>query len=132
MVDEHIERDLHNLDAALQQLGGVLATPDAAVRRSDEAAQAFEHAMDMVWAAARKALAAKGVEARLPRQLVHAASEHGWIEDTDLWLEMLKDEYELSASYDSLTRTRLFPRICMYHPELCRTHAVLMANAAND
>lgn len=132
MVDERIHRDLHNLGQAVERLGGVLAEPDSAGTRSDEAAQAFEHAMGMLWAAARKALASMGVEARLPRQMVHAASEYGWIEDTDLWLEMLKDEYEISATFDSLTRARLLPRIRAYHPELCRAHAVLAAHAAGE
>lgn len=131
MLDERIERDLRNLGAALQRLGGVLAEPDAGTHRTDDAAQAFEHAMDMFWAVARKALASRGVEAGLPRQAVHAACEHGWIESPDIWLEMLKDEYELSSCYDSITRSRLFPRIQSYHPELCRAHAMLTA-AATD
>jgi nucleotidyltransferase substrate binding protein (TIGR01987 family) len=132
MVDETIERDVHNLGEALVRLGGALAEPESASRCCEDTAQAFEYAMGVFWVVARKALATKGIEARLPRQAVSAACEHGWIEDPDLWLDMLKDEYELSASYNTLTTRRLYPRIRQYHPELCRAHALIVAQIHND
>ena len=93
MVDEQFERDVHNLSAALDRLGGALAEPESGHRCCENTADAFNHVMDTFWIVARKALEIRGIQARLPRLAVQAAHDNGWIENPAQWMEMLKDEY---------------------------------------
>jgi len=132
MVDERLSRDVRNLDAALARLRGALEEPESSSRACEDAADAFNTAMDMFWIVARKALETRGVEARLPRRAVEAACENGWIDDPTVWLDMLKAEYELAGTRDPITTRRLYPRIRQYHPELCRAHATISAQIHND
>ncbi|HEY3414052.1 MAG TPA: HI0074 family nucleotidyltransferase substrate-binding subunit [Armatimonadota bacterium] len=128
MVDEMIEHDVHKLGAALERLSDALSEPETSSRCTEDTAQAFVYAMSVCWKVVKELLRARGVEAHMPRDAVRYAHDKGWLEDPDLWIQMLKDEYELSGgSYMRGTAQRIYGRIKMYHPELIRAHAMMEA-----
>jgi nucleotidyltransferase substrate binding protein (TIGR01987 family) len=128
MYDEAIEHDIHKLGAALQRLGEALNEPETSSRYTEDTAQAFVYAMSVCWKVVKELLNTRGVEVHMPRDAVRFAREYGWLDDSDLWIQMLKDEYELSGgAYPRGTARRLYPNIKRYHPELIRAHALMVA-----
>ena len=126
MTDELIEHDVHKLGAALQRLGAALAEPETSSRCTEDTAEAFVYAMSVCWKVVKELLRARGVEAHMPREAVRFAHENGWLDDPDLWIQMLKDEYELSGgAYVRGTAHRIYVHIKMYYPELTRAHAMM-------
>lgn len=126
MADEMLEKiahDVRQLGAALGRLEAVLTEPEASTKSWQDAADAFEYAMDLFWKVDKEILASRGVKARMPREAVQAAYDRGWIEDTALWIQMLKDEYEISGSnHSQITARQVYPRIRKYYPEMRRVH----------
>lgn len=128
MTDETIERDVHKLGAALQRLADALAEPETSSRCTEDTAQAFVYAMSVCWKVVKELLRTRGVEAHMPREAVRCAHERGWLDNPDLWIQMLQDEYELSGgAYPHGTAGRLYRHIKGYYPELTRAHAVMVA-----
>jgi len=120
---ERVERDMTRLTGALKQLASALAEPEASSKSWQDTAQAYEYAMDLFWKVAKEMLAVRGVEVHMPREALQHAHERGWVDDTSVWVEMLKDEYELSGSNHShLIVQHLYPKIRGYYPEMCRVH----------
>jgi nucleotidyltransferase substrate binding protein (TIGR01987 family) len=133
MADETIERDVHKLGAALSRLEAALSVPESAGRYTEDTAQAFVYTMGLLWKVVKELLASRGIEAHMPREAVKCAQERGWLDDPDLWIRMLKDEYELSGgAYDHSTARRIYVHVKVYHPELCRAHAMMVARLLND
>ncbi len=130
MTDETLERiarDVRRLGEAMGRLNTVLAEPEASSKSWHDASEAFEYAMDLFWKVSKEMLAARGVEARMPREAMQAAHERGWIEDTAMWIQMLKDEYEISGSnHSNLVVRQVYPRIRSYYPEMQRVHERLV------
>jgi nucleotidyltransferase substrate binding protein (TIGR01987 family) len=127
MADETITHDVHKLGAALQRLGAALAEPDTSNRCSEDTALAFVYAMGLFWKVVKELLMSRGVDVHMPREAVRLALERGWLDDPNLWLQMLKDEYELSGgTYDHATARRIHLRAKGYYPELCRAHALMV------
>ena len=132
MTDEMIEHDVHNMGAALQRLGAALSEPETSSRCTEDTAEAFVYAMSLCWKVVKELLRARGVEAHMPREAVRFAHERGWLDDPDFWIEMLKDEYELSGgAYPHGTARRLYVHIKGYYPELTRAHAVMAERLLN-
>lgn len=125
---ERIARDVRRLGEAMARLDIVLAEPEASSKAWQDASDAFEYAMDLFWKVAKEMLAARGIEARMPRAAMQAAHERGWIEDTDMWIHMLKDEYEISGSnHSNVVVRQVYPRIRTYYPEMRRVQERLAA-----
>ncbi|HEY3268784.1 MAG TPA: nucleotidyltransferase substrate binding protein [Armatimonadota bacterium] len=129
-MNEMVLRDVRKLGIALDRLSAALSQPESSTRGAEDTALAFEYAMDLFWKVAKEMLATRGVEAHMPREAVHHAQLHGWIEDPEIWIEMLKDEYQISGgNVDPNTARRIHAHIKGYYPEMCRVHVLLQARA---
>jgi nucleotidyltransferase substrate binding protein (TIGR01987 family) len=91
----HISR----LEKALITLDEVLALPFSVVVR-DATIQRFEYCFELSWKVLKKALKIEGVEVNSPRQALRSAFEIGYLEDIDIWFEMLEDRNMTSHTYD--------------------------------
>lgn len=133
MADEKIVHDVRKLGAALERLGDALAEPETSGRYCEDTAQAFVYAMDVYWKVVKELLIARGEQVHMPREAVKLGCERGWLDDPDIWIRMLKDEYELSGgSYDHGTARRIHLNVKSYYPELCRVHAMMVARLLED
>jgi nucleotidyltransferase substrate binding protein (TIGR01987 family) len=129
--NERIARDVRRLGDALKRLKEALGEPEASSKSWDDTSQAFEYTMDLFWKLVKEMLASRGIDTHMPREAVQASYERGWIEDPSLWIEMLKDEYELSGSnLNRNTVQHLYPRIRSYYPELLRIHERMVERLA--
>ncbi|SMC39613.1 nucleotidyltransferase substrate binding protein [Sporomusa malonica] len=66
----------------------------------DATIQRFEYCFELSWKVLKKALKIEGVEVNSPRQALRSAFEIGYIEDIDIWFEMLEDRNLTSHTYD--------------------------------
>lgn len=128
---ERIDRDMKRLSDAMRRLGETLEEPEASSRSWQDAGRAFEDAMGLFWRVVKEMLAACGIEVRMPRQAIDAARERGWLDDPTLWIEMLKDEYELSGgSHSPAAARRVYPRLRGHYEEMDRLRLRLIDGMA--
>ena len=87
------------LEQALATLDEVLAMSFSVIVR-DATIQRFEYCFELSWKLLKKVLKADGIEVNSPRQAVRKAFENGYIDDIDVWFEMLEDSNMTSHTYD--------------------------------
>lgn len=133
MTDEEIVRDVHKLGTALDRLGAALAEPETSSRCCEDTAQAFVYATGLFWRVVKELLTQRGEEVHMPREAVRLAHERGWLDNPDEWIEILKHEYELSGgTYDNATARRIYVRVKVFYPELCRAHALMVSRLVDE
>ncbi len=87
------------LEKALSTLDEALEMPFSVIVR-DAAIQRFEYCFELSWKVLKKAMKIEGVEVNSPRQALRKAFESGYIDDIDVWFEMLEDRNLTSHTYD--------------------------------
>ena len=87
------------LEQALATLDEVLAMSFSVIVR-DATIQRFEYCFELSWKLLKKVLKADGIEVNSPRQALRKAFENGYIDDIDVWFEMLEDRNMTSHTYD--------------------------------
>ena len=95
------------LEAALLTLDEVLAMEWSKVVR-DASIQRFEYCFELAWKLIKKRLKTDGVEVNSPRQAIRQAFENNYIEDVDLWFELLDDRNLTTHTYDAEIADQVF------------------------
>lgn len=96
---EELAFHISRLEKALVTLDEVLELPFSVIVR-DATIQRFEYCFELSWKVLKKALKIEGIEVNSPRQALRSAFEISYIDDIDIWFEMLEDRNMTSHTYD--------------------------------
>lgn len=67
----------------------------------------------------------EGIETKSPRETLKQAYQMKWIDDEQLWLNMLRDRNETSHIYDEEKALEIYKKIKAYHPILKTVYRLL-------
>ncbi len=121
MTNEILRLRLATFLAALARLEAALAQPKTEWTR-DAAIQRFEFTFELAWKAAALVAREEGLEAYSPREALRTALRLGWIEDDQLWLDMLDARNRTSHTYNEATAEAIFERLPRYAAALRELH----------
>jgi nucleotidyltransferase substrate binding protein (TIGR01987 family) len=99
--------------SALTRLREALAQPKTEWTR-DASIQRFEFTFELAWKTITRLARREGIECASPRQALRAAFKLGWVEDDDLWLDMLEDRNLASHTYNEELAEQLYARLAGY------------------
>ena len=77
----------------------------------DGVMQRFEFNFELFWKTLKIFLYAKGIDARTPRDVLKEAFRLEWLNDEDIFLNMLEDRNKTSHIYDKRVSREIFGRI---------------------
>jgi len=115
-LDENIPY-LETFETALTRFREALAQPKNEWTR-DASIQRFEFTIELAWKTIMRFARREGVECSSPRQAFRAAFKLGWIEDNDIWLDMLEDRNLTSHTYSEKLADALYVRLPGYQAAL--------------
>ncbi|MGI6093676.1 MAG: nucleotidyltransferase [Veillonellaceae bacterium] len=90
---------INRLNKALATLDEVLEEPFSVIVR-DATIQRFEYCFELSWKLLKKALKIEGIDVNSPRQVIRSSFELGFIDDIDIWFEMLEDRNMTAHTYN--------------------------------
>lgn len=111
--DDSLVTRLEDFDSALARLRDALAQPKTEWTR-DAAIQRFEFTFELAWKSVTIAARREGIEVASPRRAWQAAFRLGWIDDDQVWLDMLQDRNLASHSYREATAEKIHARLGAY------------------
>lgn len=86
------KESFESLGEALTRLEEVLAMPlDEKRIVLDATIQRFEFTFELFWKTLKRFLLVEGIETRSPRETLKKAYQIKWLDDEQLWLNMLHD-----------------------------------------
>lgn len=77
----------------------------------DGVIQRFEFTFELLWKTLKIFLGEEGIICRTPKECLQEAFRIGWIEDAEVFLDMLEDRNKASHLYDKATSEEIFQRI---------------------
>lgn len=107
---EPFESALRRLEDALEQ-AKTEWTRDASIQR-------FEYTFELAWKSVARFARREGIESPSPRQAIRAALRLEWIEDNQLWLDMLEDRNRTSHIYNERMAEDIYARLSTYQGAL--------------
>lgn len=125
-AEDKRELSLEQLNNALNRLGEVLKKPledDDIVL--DATIQRFEFSVELFWKTMRRFLAAEGIEAKTPKEVLQKAYAANWIENETLWLSMLKDRNLTSHTYEQENALEIYQSIESYFQAMSKASQLL-------
>lgn len=112
---------LINLEKALKRLDEALQEKEINSLYVDGTIQRFEFSVELYWKTLKRLLAEEGIEAKTPRETLKQAFTIDWIQDEEVWLQMLRDRNETSHVYDEEKAKRIYDNIVRYFPVMSST-----------
>ena len=110
---------LDDLSAALARLGEALRIPVADDVVKAGTIQYFEFSFELAWKAIKIISEDLGLPPCLsPKACLRAAFTQGWIDQEDLWLEMLDARNRMAHTYDAARALSIHGRLADYLPPL--------------
>ena len=126
-MNKKIEDALSKLEAAVARLGEALSEDSSNSLYLDATVQRFEFVFELTWKTLKRALEAEGLVCKTPREAFKAAYQAGWLNEEELWLQMLDDRNVTSHTYDEPIASEIYENIKSYYPELVKLTAFLRA-----
>ena len=114
------------LGNAITRLEEVIILPvDEGKIHIDASIQRFEFCIELFWKVLKKRLREEGIQSTTPKQTLQKAFAVGWIDDDQLWINMLNDRNETSHTYDEFLAKEIYERIKSYAPKLREVYGSL-------
>lgn len=120
-------QSLRDLVRATDRLREALAVPGTAPLAVDGTIQRFEFVFELAWKTFKLLLAEEGHEAPFARSAIAGAYQAGWIDDEQLWLELLRARNLTSHTYDEALAAEIYATIAHAVPALSETVLALSA-----
>jgi nucleotidyltransferase substrate binding protein (TIGR01987 family) len=120
----NLERALERLEEALKQEANPLAI--------DGTIQRFEFVIELFWKTLKRLLALEGIQTFTPKETLGAAYTAHWLEDENIWLQMLSDRNKTSHIYDEEMACRIYNKLQTYYDELDLTYKFLKNRFQNE
>jgi len=106
---------MKSLGDALTRLEEALAIPlDQGRVAIDVTIHRFEFTFELFWKTLKRFLSAEGIEVRSPRETLQKAYQLKWIDNEQLWLNMMRDRNETSHVYDEGKAHKIYDHIRKY------------------
>jgi len=80
----------------------------------DAAIQRFEFSYELMWKSLKLVLKESGVSCQSPKSCFKEAFSQGWIEDEELWLQMLSDRNLTTHTYDEALAVKVYKNLPVY------------------
>jgi nucleotidyltransferase substrate binding protein (TIGR01987 family) len=108
---------LSDFTRALERLEQALAKPEDEFLR-DACIQRFEFTFELAWKGIQAVARLEGQECATPRAAFSLGWQAHWIEDEDLWLDMLDARNKTSHTYREKTAVEVYSAIPRFVPAL--------------
>ena len=119
------ERALDNFGQALARLDEAMALPEGDVISRDAVILRFVLVFETAWQCLRKVLELHQIQARYPRETFQRAYQAGWLDQEQLWLDMIDNRNLIAHTYKEATAIRVYDDVKRFLPLLRRLHAEL-------
>lgn len=120
------KESIESLGEALEILGEALEMPlDEKGLVLDATIHRFKFTIELFWKTLKRFIYVEGMEAKSPKETLQMAYKMKWIDDEQLWLNMLNDRNETSHIYDEEKAKEIDGRIKTYYPALKSTYSLL-------
>ncbi|MDD4295196.1 MAG: nucleotidyltransferase substrate binding protein [Candidatus Omnitrophica bacterium] len=83
--------------------------------QKDGVIQRFEFTFELLWKTLKIFLKEDGIEVKTPRESLKEAFRVGWINDEQVFLDMMEDRNKTSHIYDKEAASEIFQRIKMQY-----------------
>lgn len=113
-MNEPEQESLERLTRALNRFEEAIALPPLQGANLDGTIQRAEFTYELTWKCTKRALAAKGIDARSPRDAIKECYSLGWIDDEHVWLDMLTDRNRTSHTYLEDVALEVYARLPDY------------------
>lgn len=90
---------LANLESAVGKLEDALKIPKDRELVVEGTIQRFEYTIELMWKTLKRALDYEGVHPKSPRETLREAFQIGWLDDNDVWMDMLDQRNTTSHVY---------------------------------
>lgn len=128
-MQQHKQYDLINLEQALTRLEEALsADVDSDRFIIDATIQRFEFCIELFWKNFKNIATNEGTEVLSPKQAMIFAYKMKWIENENVWLQMLNDRNTTSHTYKKYLADKIYANIKTYAPEMRRVFNKLHAH----
>lgn len=116
-LNEKTNQSIENLKRALSRLEEAINTPVTEQNSLliDGTIQRFEFCIELFWKMLRRALLDSGIESGTPREAVQKAYQAKWLNDEQLWIQMLQDRNRTSHVYEEEIAQEIFARVPQYY-----------------
>ncbi len=104
--------------------------PDAVVR--DATIQRVEFTVELIWKTFKAFLALEKIDVRSPKAAMRHAYALGWIDDEQIWLNMLDDRNLCSHAYSESMARQIYERIKEYYPAMERACSKLSGGQSTE
>lgn len=120
MTEEKIILKLGKAENALARFAEILAKYEAAPSTEfrDASIKRFEFAFETFWKAIRALLEKEGKESNSPRQAFTGAYQLYWIENQQIWIDMIDDRNICVHVYDEAQVDKIFSHFPTYLTEM--------------
>jgi len=111
---------------ALDRLQEAIVEATEANRLSmDGTIQRFEFSFELAWKSFQEKLRFLGIEVNSPKAALRAAYAQKWIDDEEIWLEMLSCRNKSSHVYHEEMATQIFRSIKQFYPKMREAQLIL-------
>lgn len=117
-----LQDSLSNLAKAVEHLEEALKLPKQQDLVIEGTIQRFEYVIELMWKTLKRALEHEGIQPKTPRESVKEAFKIGWLDDENVWHEMLDSRNTTSHNYlDEQLILNSYHTIARLTPELRKT-----------
>ncbi len=99
MSDRKLTDSICNLERAIIKLEDALQIPKDRELVVEGTIQRFEYVIELMWKTLKRALDYEGIHPKTPRESLREAFQIGWLDDEDVWLDMLDKRNTTSHLY---------------------------------
>lgn len=99
MGERKLIDSLGNLELAVSKLEDALKIPKDRELVVEGTIQRFEYTIELMWKTLKRALDYEGIHPKTPRETLREAFKAGWLEDDEVWLDMLDQRNTSSHVY---------------------------------
>jgi len=126
MKNIKLNDSFNNLSKALAKLSEVLNDKEISKNYAiDLTIKRFEFSYEALWKTLKRFLEHSGIEAKTPRDIFKEAYSVKWIDNGEIFLDMLEDRNATSHEYNEKKAEEVFLRIKKYYPEMDKVKNVL-------
>ena len=113
MTKSDLAAILDSWEKALKTLGEALVLEETAIVR-DAAIKRFEYNFELAWKTIKQFALAEGLDCDSPKSAFKEAFKLGWINDSEIWLNMLDDRNQTTHTYKEATVQLIYRNLPEY------------------
>ena len=112
------EKILTDLNKAIAEFNDALSTPAQSNLIKAGCIQYFEFCFELAWKTIKIISAEQGIDCQSPKSCLKQAYQAGWINNENVWLDMLNTRNRMSHTYDSQSALGIYQNLPLYCKEI--------------